>query len=159
MNLITTQGTLFSEKIISILFTTMMHPAFFLQFAFGSCLTNHPSWGRCCCVYFCCVAKDKLEEVDASLDYFLYKSFPRGHLKKMISEIFLGASVWGNENVRYLHPFAVTGKNRRFNQSILDWTNQCKSCPPLVAKSASLQTAPAANTSGPIYKTFFAVAV
>ena len=52
----------------------------------------------------------------------------------------------------YLH---ITGQNRRFDRCILDWTNQCKSRLPLVAKSACLQTATAANISGPIYETFF----
>ena len=37
----------------------------------------------------------------------------------------------------------TTGENRRFNQCILDLTYQCKSCLPLVAKSACLQTATA----------------
>ena len=36
----------------------------------------------------------------------------------------------------------------------IDWTNQCKSCRPLVAKSPILQTATAAHISGPIYETF-----
>ena len=36
----------------------------------------------------------------------------------------------------------LTVENRRFDQCILDWTNQCKSRLPLVvAKSAGLQTA------------------
>ena len=48
-----------------------------------------------------------------------------------------------------------TGENRRFDRCILDWTNQSKSCLPLVAKSAFLQTATAAHISGPIYETFF----
>ena len=47
-----------------------------------------------------------------------------------------------------------TGENRRFDRCIVDWTNQCKSCLPLVAKSAFLQTATAAHISGPIYETF-----
>ena len=47
-----------------------------------------------------------------------------------------------------------TVENRRFGQCVLDWTNQCKSCLPLVAKSAFLQTATAAHISGPIYETF-----
>ena len=48
-----------------------------------------------------------------------------------------------------------TGENRRFDRCILDWTNQCKSHLPLVAKPAFLQTATAASISGPIYETFF----
>ena len=56
----------------------------------------------------------------------------------------------------YLCSFwAITGENRRFNQCLLDWTNQCKSSLPFVAKSAFLQTATAAHISGPIYETFF----
>ena len=47
-----------------------------------------------------------------------------------------------------------TGENRRFDRCIVDWTNQCKSRLPLVAKSAILQTATAAHISGPIYETF-----
>ena len=47
-----------------------------------------------------------------------------------------------------------TVENRRFDQCILDWTNQCKSRLPLVTKSAFLQTATAAHVSGPIYETF-----
>ena len=49
----------------------------------------------------------------------------------------------------------LTGEIRRFDWYILDWTNQCKSRLPLVAKSAFLQTATAAHTPGPIYETFF----
>ena len=57
-----------------------------------------------------------------------------------------------------LHSFicfkkTTTGENCRFDWCIR--TNQCKSCLSLVAKSACLQTATAANTSGPIYETFF----
>ena len=48
----------------------------------------------------------------------------------------------------------ITGENRGFDRCILDWTNQCKSRLPLVAKSAFLQTATAAHISGPIYETF-----
>merc|ERR1719357_1688196 len=48
-----------------------------------------------------------------------------------------------------------TGENRKFDRCILDWTNQCKSRLPLVAKSAFLQTATVAHISGPIYETFF----
>ena len=47
-----------------------------------------------------------------------------------------------------------TGENRRFDRCIVDWTNQCKSRLPLVAKAAFLQTATAAHISGPIYETF-----
>ena len=47
-----------------------------------------------------------------------------------------------------------TGGNRRFDRCILDWTNQCKSRLPLIAKSAIFQTAFAAHISGPIYETF-----
>ena len=56
------------------------------------------------------------------------------------------------------HPAKVslsyTGENSRFDQCILDWTNQCKSRLPLAAKSAFLQTATAAHISGPIFETF-----
>ena len=48
----------------------------------------------------------------------------------------------------------VTGENRRFDRCIVDWTNQCQSRLPLVAKSAFLQTATAAHVSGPPYETF-----
>ena len=47
-----------------------------------------------------------------------------------------------------------TSENLRFDRCIVDWTNQCKSHLPLVAKSAFLQTATAAHISGPIYETF-----
>ena len=36
-----------------------------------------------------------------------------------------------------------TGENRRFDLCLIDWTNQCKSHLPLVAKPAFLQTATA----------------
>ena len=49
----------------------------------------------------------------------------------------------------------ANGENRRFDRCIVDWTNQCKSHLPLVAKSAFLQTATAAHISGPIYEAFF----
>merc|ERR1719412_1721807 len=48
-----------------------------------------------------------------------------------------------------------TGKLHRLDRCFLDWTNQCKSHLPLVAKSAFLQTATAAHISGPIYEAFF----
>ena len=54
-----------------------------------------------------------------------------------------------------LTSFLVTGENRRFNRCILDWTNQCKSHLPWVAKSVFLQIATTAHISGPIYETFF----
>ena len=50
--------------------------------------------------------------------------------------------------------FMFTVENCRFDRCILDWTNQCKSHLPLVAKSAFLQTATAAHIPGPIYETF-----
>ena len=49
----------------------------------------------------------------------------------------------------------MTGKLHRLERCFLDWTNQCKSHLPLVAKSAFLQTATAAHISGPIYEAFF----
>ena len=48
-----------------------------------------------------------------------------------------------------------TGKLHRLDRCFLDWTNQCKSHLPLVAKPAFFQTATAASISGPIYETLF----
>ena len=56
--------------------------------------------------------------------------------------------------LKFFYLLNHTGENRRFDRCIVDWTNQCKSHLPLVAKSAFLQTATAANISGPIYETF-----
>ena len=60
-----------------------------------------------------------------------------------------------SNKVGYLKGLKCTVENRRFDQCILDWTNQCKSGLILVANSAYLQTATAAHMPGPIYEAFY----
>ena len=97
---------------------------------------------------------DIMEQQAAAIHYcgtFIRKAFDAVFFSQMSRKKITDPEVKGLETIS----ISTTGKLHRLERCFLDWTNQCKSHLPLVAKSAFLQTATAAHISGPIYEAFF----